>query len=232
MNENGNVSMKNDWPAWLLIILMFGLGIALWSSSPEQMPVHWNWKGVPDGMGGKFEGLLAIPLLTLAIYLLMVFLPRIDPGRANYRLFSGPYIVMRLAIIAVMAAIYFIMLAAQRKPDLNIVAFVPLLIGMMFVVFGNLMGKLRPNWFVGIRTPWTLTSKLSWTRTHRAGGIGMVVLGLVLMPLGFLKTEASFWILIIGVFGWVLFLLVYSYFIWRIDPDRVPPAGSGPADGV
>ncbi len=230
MNADGKVSVRNDWPAWLLILVMFCLAIALWPSSPERMPVHWNWKGEPDGMGGKFEGLLIIPLITLAIYLLMVVLPRIDPGRANYRLFRGPYNVIRMAIVGVMAAIYFVMVAAQRNPQLNIVALVPVIIGLMFVVFGNLMGKLRPNWFVGIRTPWTLTSKLSWTRTHRVGGVGMVVLGLVLMPLGFLKTNASLWILLIGVLGWVVFLLVFSYFVWRIDPDRVPPAGSRPAD--
>lgn len=230
MSEGEKVSIRNDWPAWLLILAMFGLGLALWSSSPDKMPVHWNWKGEVDGWGSKFTGLLIIPLMTLGIYVLMIFLPRIDPGKTNYALFKGPYMVIRLAIVAVLAAIQFIMLAAQRNPGVDFVAFVPVVIGLMLVVFGNLMGKIRPNWFVGIRTPWTLTSKLSWTRTHRVGGIGMVILGIVLLPLGFLKTNVSFIILTVGVLGWVIFLLLYSYFVWRKDPERIPPAGSGPAN--
>lgn len=92
------------------------------------------------------------------------------------------------------------------------------------------MGKIRPNWFVGIRTPWTLSSKLSWTRTHRLAGWVFMVIGLCLVVSGILRVAAAFLVTIaIGAVG-MIWTIIYSYLTWRRDPDRIPPAGTLPAE--
>jgi len=230
MNGEGRISVRKDWPAWVLLVFMFGLAFYLWPTSPERMAVHWNVQGEVDRYGSKFEGLFLVPLITLGIYLAMIVAPLLDPGRANYRLFKKSYTTVRLAIITLMAAVYVVAQMAQASPEKNIIGLVPVLIGVLFIIFGNLMGKIRPNWFVGIRTPWTLTSKQSWNKTHRFGGIGMMIIGLIMLPLGYLKFSWTLWLLIGMIFGWLILLLVYSYLAWRKDPDRISPAGSLPAD--
>ena len=98
---------------------------------------------------------------------------------------------------AVMAAIYALTMSWIHGRPLAIHVWVPAIVGALFVVIGSVLGRVRPNWFVGVRTPWTLSSKVSWERTNRAGG-GIGTLGLV----------------------------VYSYRLWRDDPDKTSPAGS------
>ena len=102
--------MKFKWqtelPQLLLLAGMFILAAATWSAAPERIPVHWSFAGQIDSYGGRFEGLLAIPLLSLGMYLLFWIIPLIDPGRANYQRFAGAYTTIRMAIIILMTAIY------------------------------------------------------------------------------------------------------------------------------
>jgi len=225
------LSWRTEWPHWLLIAAMFVLAAATWGSAPDRIPVHWGIGGQVDRWGGKFEGLLAIPLLSLGIYVLMIVLPRFDPGRANYDAFAGPYATLRLGIIVVMAALYALIILWVRGVQVSIGVWVPLIVGALFIVIGNLLGKVRPNWFVGIRTPWTLSSKLAWSRTHRVGGWLFILMGVLMMACAALRTEWAVWVMLgVGVAG-TLGLVVYSYVLWRRDPDKTPPAGTQPAGG-
>ena len=224
------LSWRTEWPHWLLLAAMFVFAAATWGSAPDRIPVHWGIGGQVDRWGGKFEGLLAIPLLSLGIYVLMIVLPRFDPGRANYDAFAGPYATLRLGIIVVMAALYALIILWVRGVQVSIGVWVPLIVGALFIVIGNLLGKVRPNWFVGIRTPWTLSSKLAWNRTHRAGGWLFILMGVLMMACAALRTEWAVWVMLgVGVAG-TLGLVVYSYVLWRRDPDKTLPAGTQPGD--
>jgi uncharacterized membrane protein len=99
----------------------------------------------------------------------------------------------------------------------------------MLVVLGNVLGKLRPNWFVGIRTPWTLSSKSSWVRTHQAGAWVFVGAGIAFMAAGVIRHGWAMLVAIILMGAGALALIVYSFVVWRDDPDKVPPAGTLPA---
>ena len=223
-------SWRTEWPHWLLLAVMFVLAATTWGSSPERIPVHWNIAGHVDRWGGKFEGLLAVPLLALGIYALLLVVPRLDPGRANYAAFAGPYATIRLGTLVVLAVIYALVVLWVRGVRVNMEVWVPLIVGGLFVVVGNVLGKVRPNWFVGVRTPWTLSSKVSWTRTHRAGGWLFVLMGVLFMVTAVLRSAWAVWVLlgasVVGVAG----LIVYSYVQWRRDPEKTPPAGTRPAD--
>lgn len=221
---------KTELPLLALIAGMFVAAALIWPHAPESFPVHWGVSGEVDRYGGRFEGLLFLPLLSVALYLIMLFLPRLDPGRLNYARFAGAYYTIRATTIALMALLYTVMVLAAKGTPVDMPRFGGLAIGAMFFVMGNVLGKIRPNWFVGVRTPWTLSSKRSWTRTHRLAGWVFVVGGIALMAAGIVHTpvamEAAFAILATGMVG----AIVYSYFVWKSDPDRVPPAGTLPGN--
>lgn len=227
--------MKTDWkmelPLLLLLLGMFVLAAVSWSTAPDRIPVHWGMTGQVDRYGGRFEGLLALPLLGVAIYFLMLFLPRIDPGRANYARFGGAYYAIRASVMVVFAVIYGVTHLVIRGVKVDMPAVVGLLVGALFFLMGNLLGKIRPNWFVGVRTPWTLSSKRAWTRTHRLAGWVFILGGIAIMAAGVLKNAVAVGLAGAVLFGGIAVATVYSYLVWRTDPDRVPPAGTQPPDG-
>lgn len=226
--------MKTNWRlelALLLIVAAMFTGSALvWPTAPDQIPVHWNASGQVDRYGGRTEGLLLLPLVTLGIYLAMRYMPRIDPGRANYARFVGAYGALRAGILLLMAVIHASVLLYAAGRPVNVGAIVPFAVGGLFLLVGAVLGKVRPNWFVGVRTPWTLSSKQAWVRTHRLGGWLFMALGLVFVTAGAFDFAAFGRFVAVAVFGMVLVLFVYSYFVWRSDPDKQAPAGTQPAD--
>lgn len=224
--------MKWSWRVeivqWLLVAAMFVTAGAVWTSVPEPMPVHWNLHGEVDGYGSRFTGLLLLPSIALGMYLLLLVIPRLDPGRANYPSFATAYNVIRVSLLLFMAAIYGGIIAAALGYRIDVAAFVGVAVGVLFMVLGNFMGKIRPNWFVGVRTPWTLSSKRSWTKTHRLAGWLFMALGLAMAACGLV---AAPWIWIAtGILATVavVWIVVYSYLVYRSDPDRITPAGTLP----
>jgi len=224
------IRWQNELVHLALIAAMFVLAAATWSSAPEQIPVHWNAYGAVDRYGGKFEGLLLLPLLALATYGLFLLVPKLDPGRANYEQFAAAYSTLRIAVTLLLAAVYALLQLTIHGYAVNIGMVGPMLVGLLFIVIGNLLGKVRPNWAVGIRTPWTLSSKTSWDKTHRVGGRLFIVAGILMMVTSVLGPP---WNLYFGV-AMAPFLVVtsfgYSYWVWRGASDKVPPAGTLPAN--
>jgi uncharacterized membrane protein len=223
------IALRTELPQWALIAGMFLASAVVWSMVPERVPVHWGIDGQVDRYGGKWEGLLITPAIALGVYLLMAFLPLIDPGRANYARFKTAYLVFRIVFLIYMAVIHGAILATALGYRVDVGRVIFLSMGVLFLVLGNFMGKIRPNWFVGVRTPWTLSSKRSWTRTHRAAGWFFILLGLVAIGGGIAPRPGVIAMIAVGVIG-LPSLIIYSYLIWRNDPDRVAPAGTTPAD--
>jgi uncharacterized membrane protein len=224
--------VKTDWRIELalfaLIAAMFAAALIVWPSAPSEIPVHWNAAGDVDRYGGKVEGLLGLPLMALAIYLLMRYLPRIDPARANYARFGGAYLAIRAGILVLMAGIYGLVIAWVLEVPIDVSRAVPVAVGALFVLFGSVLGRVKPNWFVGIRTPWTLSSSESWARTHRLGGWLFVALGILFAVTGAFKLGRFGYVAIGAAMAAVVVLVAYSYFVWRSDPAKQPPPGAGP----
>jgi uncharacterized membrane protein len=166
----------------------------------------------------------------LAIYGLFLLVPKLDPGRANYEQFAAAYSTLRIAVTLLLAAVYALLQLTIHGYAVNIGMVGPMLVGLLFIVIGNLLGKVRPNWAVGIRTPWTLSSKTSWDKTHRVGGRLFIVAGILMMLTSVLGPP---WNIYLGV-AIAPFLVVtsfgYSYWVWRGASDKVPPAGTLPAN--
>jgi uncharacterized membrane protein len=223
------LSLRSEIPQFTLIAAMFALAAWAWPRLPAQIPTHWNLQGEVDGHGNKFVGLLVLPLTVLGIYFLMMLLPLLDPGRANYRNFAKTYNVLRLGFVAFMAMLYAATVAASfgRHIDITSVAFLGT--AALFFVIGNVMGKIRPNWFVGVRTPWTLSSKLSWDKTHRLAGWLFLLMGAAFAGVAFVHNTWTFAAMTIFDAICLLWIVVYSYLVYRSDPHPTAPAGTSPS---
>jgi len=217
-------TMQTNWrdeaPQLLVIGGMFLAAAVLWSAAPDRIPVHWNIAGEVDRYGGKFEGLLLMPLVALCVYLLLLLLPRIDPKRANYGSFWTAYALIRFSVLFLLATVYACILLVAFGYQVDVGLLVPLGVGTLLCILGSLMGKIRPNWFVGVRTPWTLSSRASWNKTHRLAGPLFILLGIAIAACGFVRTYWMFGLAVGTGVVVIVWLTIYSYRVWRDDPER------------
>lgn len=221
---------RREWPHWLLLAGMFALAVFAWPRVPEQMPVHWGVDGTPDRYGGRVEGVLLLPVVALVVYVLLQVLPNFDPRRANYAQFAGPYALIRFATHVLLTGIYGVAIAAALGYQLNMTRIVVPAVGLLLIILGSVMGKLRPSWFVGIRTPWTLSSTRAWGKTHRLGGWIFIVVGLVMVLAGLLNLPVLLLVALAGLGVALIGLSLYSYLIWREDGGANRPPGIRPTD--
>ncbi len=232
------VQKRREWPSLIVLAAMFVAALCAWPFIDPPIPVHWPLNGEPDRFGGRFEGLLVLPLLAGAMYVLLRWLPRVDPARQNYASFAAAYDVLRFAVLLFLGAFHGLILAIAFGADIAINLFLPIAIGALMMVLGNMMGKIRPNYFVGIRTPWTLASERSWTATHRLGGRLMLLIGTLAVLAGLFRAmfrpASEDGVLMSGLGASaavvVLVLAAYSYWVWRNDGARISVQQTRPAE--
>lgn len=209
------LSFKSETIPILFVVSSFVLGIYFYRHFPASVVSHWNFRGEPDGYSGKTGAALGIPFLLLGIYLLFLALPALDPKKDRYRDFAGPYAVFRAAIIAAMFIAYLSSGLYNLGYNVPVKFVIPIAVGLLMMVLGNFMGKLKNNWFVGIRTPWTLSSENVWNKTHRMGGYAFIFFGLLIIAAPFLPPALGLAAFIVGALTAVTGTFLYSYFIYR-----------------
>ena len=181
---------------------------------PSDVVTHWGVDGRPDGWSSPLTAVLVFPAIGLLLLLVFWVLPRIDPRREAYTGSSSPYWIVANIVMLVVAVLHIVVLGNALGWAIRIPILVPVMVGGLFVVIGILMPRMQPSWFMGIRTPWTLSSDEVWARTHRMGGKFWVGAG-VLLALAALG--GRFW-LYAGIGGAafaVLAPVVYSWWLWR-----------------
>ena len=216
--------MKATWKADALalsmIAAMFVLAAVNWSSAPSEMPVHWNWAGDPDRLGGRFEGLFGLPLAAIGVYLLLLLLPRLDPRKKNYDAFTGPFAIIRTVVVGLLLGLHVVALLWIRGERAHLNALVAAEVGIALLLIGNYLPKVKSNWFVGVRTPWTLSSESSWRRTHGLAGWLFKVGGVVTVATALAFPELARQVLIGSLIAAAGTSVVYSYIAWKNDPQR------------
>lgn len=208
-------TIKIHWALWLIILGTLVFGLVIYPRLPEQVPIHWNAAGEVDDYGSRFMGAFGLPLMNLGLVLLLKFMPAIDPRRHNYEKFKGFYQIFIWTFVLFMTGLYFLTIAWALGYRPSISMFTKLGLGIMFMILGNYMGKVRPNWFVGIRTPWTLENEEIWLKTHRLGGPLMFGAGLVTLFLAFFEHPITFFLVIAVIMAASLVPMVYSYGLYR-----------------
>lgn len=198
-----------------IILLSLVAGGLLYGHLPEQVPMHWNIRGEVDGYGSRLTGAFAIPLLTLVAYIAMVISPRIDPKKANYAKFTGAYSAFMTVFVLLMLTLYTAVMLFTFGYNIDIGVITQIGIGLLFIVMGNYLTRVRHNYFFGIRNPWTLANESVWRKTHRVGGILFVLAGVLTIASVVTLPELRFIITISSIIGVSVISMVYSYLVFR-----------------
>ncbi|MEM7156858.1 MAG: SdpI family protein [Myxococcota bacterium] len=208
---------------FVLTALMFGASVWAWPQVPADasIPVHWGFDLQPDRYGGRVEGLFMMPIVGLILSVVMALAPRFAPRRENLRRSRGAYDAIRVAVLAFITMLHGAVVLEATGHALSMSLVLPVSLGLLLVAIGNLMGKLRSNHFVGVRTPWTLSSDLSWDKTNRLAGRIFVGLGGAMMVAGLLGGSSTVLSTLLGgLVAMVVVVFVYSRHVWSRDPNR------------
>ena len=191
-----------------LVVLASGVSVWLYPSLPEQIPTHWNIKGQIDGYGSKHWAVFLMPAFMLAMLVLFYFLPALSPKHFEVDAFRPTYLYIMFVVTALFAYLHILILYAVWKSVAEKESFDlsrPMVAGifLMYALLGNVLGKVRKNFYVGVRVPWTLASDRVWNDTHRLAAWIMVAAGVV-----------GFGMTLLGVpFVYSLVLLIGSAFV-------------------
>ena len=207
-------TLKNDWLTWIILLLPLVFIAMYWDKFPDQIPTHFNIKGEPDDYSGKAFGLFLMPAINVMMYFLFLAMPIIDPSRKNYGLFQDKFKAIRMILHVFFTLIFFIVSTYALGYKFNMTMLIFYSVLTLFLLLGNYMGNVRHNYFIGVRTPWTLANEEVWTKTHRLTAKLWVFSTLIMMCiLPFVpEPEVAFitYVIMISVIP-----IIYSYIIFR-----------------
>lgn len=189
---------------WLFSLLPFALIALAWPYLPEKVPTHWGIDGGADRYGSPAT-LWLLCAINLPLCLGMQFLPKLDPKKANYEKFQPYYDFFAPLVPLIILVCTAVTLSESLWPGrVNVARAIGLMIGVLFLITGNIMGKVKTNWFMGVRTPWALSDPDVWNKTQRLGGWTFFLSGLAAVALSLLAPVKVFFfvffaILIIGI---------------------------------
>lgn len=194
----------------LVMLLPIVLGLLLWNHLPDQIPSHWNINGEIDRWSSKAFAVFGFPCILLAIHWLCVLASQADPKSKNYHPTMIRLVLWICPVLSLVlnTLVYTTALGYSLKVEI----IMPLLVGLMFVIVGNLLPKCRQSYTMGIKLPWTLADEENWNKTHRFGGKIWVAGGVITLATAFL---GSFWILLGVLIVMVAAPTIYSYSLYR-----------------
>jgi uncharacterized membrane protein len=194
----------------LLILTSFVLGIYFYPKMPDKMASHWNERGEVDGYMTKFWGLFLMPFVSIGLLLLFIIIPKIDPLKANIEKFRGYYDRFMVLLIIFFTYIHLLTIAWNLGLRFNLLQFLTPAFAFLFYYCGILVENTKRNWFVGIRTPWTLSNEKVWNKTHKIGGKLFKIAGIIAL-LGIFFVDYAIFFIIIPVLGVAIYSIIYSY---------------------
>ena len=194
-----------------VIILSFLSAFYLYPKLPDRVASHWNSQGQVDDYLPKIWGVFLMPAITLAIFLLFLLIPRIDPLKKNIAKFRNYFNWLIILIVVFLLYVYSLTVFWNLGYRFNMTLLMTPAVGFLFFYIGVILKHAERNWFIGIRTPWTLSSDVVWKKTHQLGAKLFKVAGIIAI-LGIFFAENALWFAIIPAIASSLFLLVYSYF--------------------
>ncbi|MED1411802.1 MULTISPECIES: SdpI family protein [Bacillus] len=201
----------------IAIILIFITGLAwayAWPNLPDTMTIHWGTEGA-NGFASKFNAMLLTLGIMIFVYILLTITPKIDPKKKNYDKFSKSYTIMNYSVLVVLFLVNMLVIGVGLGYEIPMNSTPYIIVGLLFIVMGNYLPQCKPNYFVGIKTPWTLSNEEVWRKTHRFSGKVFVILG-VIMILSIFAPAAWKSFLIVGIIiGAVGLTMGYSYVAYK-----------------
>lgn len=201
---------------WVIMLLPFVYLANVWNILPEQVPTHFNMDGNADDWSSKTSLIYIIGGMVFGLYFLFLIIPVIDPKKKIEQM-GDKYFTLRLMLTIFFSLLAIFIVYSGKEGDIKHPNFLFALIGILFTMLGNYFQTVRPNYFIGIRTPWTLESENVWKSTHRLGGKIWMVGGILIAVLAFIISNNSLYSIIFGIIIFVMAVvpIVHSYLAYK-----------------
>lgn len=197
-----------------LVILLFAVSAFFYPQLPDKLASHWNAAGQADGYSSKFWGLFLLPIIALAFSIMLLFIPRLDPLKANVEKFKSYYYGFIIVFLLFFLYLHVLTIVFNMGYTLNMTLFLIPAFAAMFYFMGVMVSKAKRNYFIGIRTPWTLASDTVWDKTHALGGKLFKIAALISL-IGLLFGQYAIWFMMAPVMLASIVTIVYSYVVFR-----------------
>ena len=224
MGSLGNLSKEAPVKSWispLLVVAAVIASVIAYPSMADRVATHWNMQGEVDGWSSRFIVAWMIPLVMAVMLVIFRILPHIDPRRASYEKFRGAYDGIVITTLAFMLGLHALLLASATGSEVPVGRIIPAAVGAFFMVLGVLLPKAHPNWFIGIRTPWTMSSDVAWERTHRLGGTLFMLSGVMAVLASVVAPRQAAWVLIVSASVTGVAVIAYSFVVWRREKAAI-----------
>lgn len=209
------MKLKKEFPLITIVTLPFIYLAYIWNQLPEKIPIHWNFKGQIDRFGDKAELLLIPILLPLLTYVLFLVIPKIDPKNKLNKMGNKPQTIKALVTTFMSVLALFIIYSAKNQSLTN-PNYIVLSIGILYIILGNYFKTIKANYFIGIRTPWTLESETVWKETHILGGKMWFIGGITIALLCLILDEKVNFLIFLIITGIITIIpVIYSYILFR-----------------
>ncbi|MFH1506633.1 MAG: DUF1648 domain-containing protein [archaeon] len=202
------------WIIIAIIVISFIIGIYYYPQFPEEVASHWNTQGEVDDYMPKFWGLFLMPIISVGLFILFLWLPNADPYKENYKSFQNYFDGFIVILVAFLFYIYLLTIAWTLGFTANIGQLLTPAFGVLIYYCGVLISKAKRNWFVGIRNAWTLSSDKVWDKTHKLGGTLFKIAAVIAVIGGFFP-EGTFWFVLLPIIAVVVIVFVYSYLVYK-----------------
>lgn len=210
-----NETFKKELPIIGFVLLPFIYLAYLWNSLPEKVPIHWDYKGEINGWGTKYSLIGLVFLLPVLTYFLMLVIPKIDPKK-RIELMGGKYYQIKFVLVIFMSILAIYIIQSSKSQTLSSPSIVFVLIGLLFMALGNYFKVIKQNYFLGIKTPWTLESEEIWKLTHILAGKLWIVGGLLIVISSLVIPENVNFYIFISITAIISIVpIVYSYLIFK-----------------
>ena len=209
-----NLFSKLEWILLLIALIPSFLLYWFWEKIPQTIPTHYNFQGNADAWGDKSMLLWMIPGLSLFLYLLLLVISLIDPKK-QFETMGNTYLTIRLIVQSSISSLCIIIVLAALNTQLNFTAVIMPVTAFFFFLLGYFLPSIKSNYFVGIRTPWTLNDEQNWAQTHRLGGWVFMIGGVVMLLAYLVLSELTFAIVLMVCIGaMVLIPIGYSFYLF------------------
>jgi uncharacterized membrane protein len=205
---------KSEILILFMVAMSFVAGYFLYPQLPEKMASHWNVQGEVDGYVSRFWGAFLMPIIALVMFLIFSFIPRIDPMKENIEKFRNYFDGFIILIVLFLFYIYALTIFWNFEYIFDIGQVLAPAFAILFYFSGILISKAKRNWFIGIRTPWTMTNDIVWDKTHKLGAILFKISGAICL-FGLLLPAYAFAFVLAPVILFSIYLIIYSYLEYR-----------------
>lgn len=214
------MNLKKELPILAIVLLPFIYLAYIWSELPKKVPMHWNINGEVDRYGDKSELLLIPILLPLLIYVIFLVVPKIDPKNKLHKM-GNKLQTIKFLMTTFMSILALYIIYTAKNQSLTNPNYIVLFIGVLFIILGNYFKTIKPNYFIGIRTPWTLENETVWKETHKLGGKLWFLGGILIVIFSLLlKEQQNFTIFILITVVITVVPIVYSYLKFKNERNE------------